>query len=219
MAYEMDDVTEEGGKIVRRPWLGAAMQNIDSEMAENLNLPSPRGVLVAEVTAGGPAARAGLETGDVIVVADGNLIDDTSALGFRIATKKIGSSIEIEALHKGQRKKLTLALEAAPETQPRDNFSVTDNIPLKGAAFANLSPALAEELNLEFSSEGVAATNVDDSSPASQLGLKRGDILRGVNGKTVGTTAQLRDILKTPSRVWRISIERNGQMLTTVVAR
>ncbi len=208
---------QTGGKMVRRPWLGATFQNITGDIAESLNLKDTRGALVASVTPKSPASIAGLQTGDIIVTVDGNAIDDASALGFRVATKNIGSTAELEILRKGTNKKLQLNLQTAPETKARESFKAEALTPLQGATFGNLSPALAEELNMDLQSEGVAVMTVDNNTPADRLGLRRGDILRNLNGKDLTTTAELRNILSLPSRSWRVSIQRGAQVLTVVV--
>ena len=218
MVKVVADSAEAGGKTVRRPWLGAALQNIDSDIAETLGLKSPAGVLVAEVTPKGPSAEAGLQTGDVIVALGSYTVDDTSSLAFRIATQPIGSSVELGVLRKGQTLKLPLKLVNAPETKPRDALTLTTETPLNGASLANLSPALAEEQNVDFNTEGVIVTGVKDGSPSERLGLKRGDIIRNINGHKVESTAGAGSAVKEPSHVWRVTIERGGKLMSTMVA-
>ncbi|MBV8698412.1 MAG: trypsin-like peptidase domain-containing protein, partial [Bradyrhizobium sp.] len=80
---------KSGGKAVQRPWLGAKLQDVTNEIAESLGLARPTGALVASVSAGSPAARAGLKTGDLVVSIDGQTIEDPNAFDYRFATKPL----------------------------------------------------------------------------------------------------------------------------------
>src|SRR6266571_3250620 len=93
---------KSGGKAVKRPWLGVQLQALTPDLAESLGLKRPAGALVANVTPGSPAARAGLKTGDLIVAIDGQPVDDPSAFDYRFATKPIGGSAKIGILRAGR---------------------------------------------------------------------------------------------------------------------
>ena len=84
---------QSGGKEVKRPWFGAKLQNVTPEIAESMNLKRPSGALVADVTAGSPAAKAGIKVGDLIVGVDGQPIDDQVAFGYRFGTKPLGGVV------------------------------------------------------------------------------------------------------------------------------
>src|ERR1700693_2764532 len=78
---------KSGGTVVKRPWLGAKLQDVTVEIAESLGLKRPGGALVANISPGSPAARAGLKTGDLVVAVDGQVVDDPNALDYRLANK------------------------------------------------------------------------------------------------------------------------------------
>ena len=145
---------KSGGTTVRRPWLGARLQTVTPDIAESLGLKRPTGALVATVTDKSPAARAGLKTGDLIVAVDGQLVDDSNAFDYRFATKPLGGSAQLGLLRGGKEVKVAVALETAPET-PRDELLIRTRSPFMGAKVANISPALADELRLDTSAEGV----------------------------------------------------------------
>ena len=84
-----------GGSAVQRPWLGARLQAVTPEIAETLGLKRPAGALVAGISPGGPAAKAGLKTGDLIVSVDGQEVDDPNAFGYRFGTKAIGGTAKV----------------------------------------------------------------------------------------------------------------------------
>jgi Do/DeqQ family serine protease len=202
-----------GGTTVKRPWLGARLQNVTPEIAESLGLKRPGGALVATVTEKSPAARGGLRTGDLIVSVDGQLVDDSNAFDYRFATKPLGGQAQLGVLRGGKDTKLNVSLEVAPET-PRDEILIRQRSPFMGVKIANISPALAEELRLDPSAEGVAVVEVADGSFAQQYGFQRGDVIIEVNERKIERTRDLDTAVKQPSRLWLITIARGGQKLT-----
>jgi Do/DeqQ family serine protease len=204
-----------GSSVVRRPWLGAKLQAVTPDIADSLNLKRPAGALVASIAPKSPAARAGLRPGDLIVAVDGQAVDDTSAFDYRFATMPLGGQAHLGVMRGGREVKLAVALETAPET-PREEVVVKARSPLAGAKVANLSPALAEELRLDSSTPGVAVTDVENGSLAQNFGFRKGDIVLAVNNTRIETTADLARAVGQPSRVWRLTILRDGQQISAV---
>ena len=201
----------KGGKV-QRPWLGASLQPVTSDIADSLGLDRPSGALVKDVHANGPAARAGIHAGDVIVSVDGKPVQDPQAFQYRFATKGLGGSADLSVVRKGQPVKATVALIAAVEDPPRDMRDLSGNHPLAGAKVANLSPAVAAELGLDDEGRGVVVLEVKEKTPAQRLGVQRGDVIVGINNSKVGSVAELVTAL-TPSRGgWRLSLERGGRL-------
>ncbi len=207
----------QGVKEVRRPWLGARLVRVSSDIAESLGLDRALGALVEEVFAGSPAERAGLRSGDVIVAFDGREISDQRAFQYRLTTKGIGGYAVIGIIRDGRRQSLRLPLQAAPEIPPRDIRVLQGPHPFEGAEVGNLSPALAEELSIE-EYHGVVVLRAPHGTMARSIGLRPGDILLKINGQPVLRTRQLERLLRYPQRRWRFSIRRNGQILSTVIS-
>src|SRR5580704_17242288 len=161
-----------GGSAVRRPWLGAKLQEVTVEIAESLGLKRPGGALIANVSPGSPAARAGLKTGDLIVAVDGQTVDDPNAFDYRFATKPLGGSAQVGLSRTGQEMHVTVPLEPARDV-PRDELVIGSRSAFLGAKVANLSPALAEELRIDSKAEGVAVVDVPDGSVAARYGFRR----------------------------------------------
>jgi Do/DeqQ family serine protease len=204
-----------GSTVVRRPWLGAKLQAVTPEIAEGLGLKRPAGALVASITAKSPAARAGLKTGDLIVSIDGQPVDDPNAFDYRFATKAIGGQAQLGVMRGGRETKIAIVLQTAPES-PREELVIRARSPLLGAKVANLSPALAEELRLDSTAEGVAVVEIANGSVAQSLGFQKGDVLIAVNDVQIATTADLQRAVDKPSRVWRLTINRAGQQISVV---
>jgi Do/DeqQ family serine protease len=204
-----------GSAAVMRPWLGAKLQEVTPEIAESLGLKRPSGALVASVAPGGPAARAGIKTGDVIVSIDGTPVDDPNSFDYRFATKPLGGDAQIGLLRQGRETALPVALQTAPDT-PRDEVEIRSRSPFLGATVANLSPALADELRLDTQSHGVVIVKVADGSAAQSVGFQKGDIVVSVNNQKIEKSADLDRITRAGSRLWRITVDRGGQQISVM---
>jgi Do/DeqQ family serine protease len=201
-----------GGTTVKRPWLGAKLQAVTPDIAESLGLKRPAGVLIASVSNPSPALRAGLKTGDLIVAIDGQMVEDPNAFDYRFATKPLGGTAQLGILRGGKEATLKVALETAPET-PRDEIVISSRSPFMGVKVANVSPALAEELRLDPSTEGVVVLEVTAGSVAQSLGFQRGDVIASVNDEKIARTRDLDRVAK-DGRRWSITIIRGGQQIS-----
>jgi len=202
-----------GSSVVRRPWLGAKLQAVTPEIADGLGLKRPAGALVASISAKSPAARAGLKTGDLIVSIDGQPVDDPNAFDYRFATKALGGQAQLGVMRGGHETKVAVALQTAPES-PREELLISARSPLLGAKVANLSPALAEQLRLDSTAEGVAVVDIANGSVAQSLGFQKGDVVVAVNNEQIATTSDLQRVVAKPSRLWRVTINRGGQQIS-----
>lgn len=207
---------KSGGKAVKRPWLGARLQNITPEIAETLGLKTPSGALVVNVTPNSPAAKAGLKVSDLVVAIDGQPIEDPNAFEYRFATRPLGGTAQLDAQRSGKSVKLTVALEAAPDTG-RDEITLTGRSPFQGAKVANISPAVADELRLDSSMEGVVITELTDSATAAGVGFQKGDLIVAVNGTKIVKTSDLDKVTREGARLWRIVVVRGGQQINVTL--
>jgi Do/DeqQ family serine protease len=205
-----------GAKSVRRPWLGARLQNVTPDIAESMGLDRPTGVLVSGIQSKSPAEEAGLKRGDLIMAVDGKPVDDPEAFGYRFALKGVSGQTSFTVLRGTNRNVVPVRLAAAPESRPRDPLRVKVNSPFTGATAANMSPAVAEELQMDMAGEGVVITEVDENSIASRVGLQKGDMVLAINDQTLGSTKDLDRVVRTGPSTWKISINRRGQVLTSI---
>lgn len=205
-----------GGRAVVRPWLGARTQSINAEMARSLGLDRPQGALIADLFPGGPAARAGLRQGDVVMQADGRPVVDSAALNYAIQTRRPGESIPLTVRRaNGREATVVLRAEAPPATPARDERTLAGRHPFDGATVVNISPAVADELGLDiFSGPGVLVARIDGGGFARGIGLRRGDIIRAVNGRKIDSVRDLADVVGTPQRAWQVTILRDGREVT-----
>ncbi|MBP7064208.1 DegQ family serine endoprotease [Ferrovibrio sp.] len=201
------------GKGIRRPWLGANGGTVTTEVAQGLGLERPGGVLVGQIYPGGPADRAGLRTGDVILKVDGREVNDPRALKFRIATRKLGEAASLEVLRQGRPRTLSIPLTEAPETPPREVTQMTGNHPFAGATVANLSPAFAEEIGFDALANGVIVLNLTAGSPANRIRLRPGDLVVKVNGADIKDVGDLQRAMRGNAQQWLLILKRGDQML------
>ena len=202
-----------GGSAVKRSWLGAKLQNVTPEIAEGLGLKRASGALVASVSANSPAAKAGLKSGDVIVSIEGQPVEDQNGFDYRFGLRPLGGNAQVGLLRGANETSVAVALVTAPE-RPREEIIIQARSPLTGAKVGNLSPALADELRLDPSTEGVVVLEITGGSPAQRLGFQRGDVVLAINEKKVETTKELEKVTRDRNRMWQITILRNGRQVS-----
>jgi Do/DeqQ family serine protease len=210
----MVSMGEHGGRIVR-PWLGMNMQRVTADLATGLNLQRPAGLVVKEVFPDGPGERAGLKRNDVIIALKDQPIDDEASLRFRLATLQVDATVPIKVVRGGKEFVFDMKLAPPPEIPPRDQAVLDGRQPLSGAAVANMSPAVADELGLVEWRSGVIVMEVKPGSFAGRF-VRPGDMILGINGQDVKNVAELKK--RIAAGVASVSIGREG-MVSTVQFR
>jgi S1-C subfamily serine protease len=205
-----------GRNSVVRPWLGAKLQPVTSDVAKSLGLDRPEGVLIADLFPGAAAERAGLRVGDLILAIDGQAVNDEAGVNYRIGTRKPGDTAQLQIRRDGTSRTLAVRVAPPPSSPAEDQRVLTGRHPLDGATVVNLSPAVAESLGADpfLAKQGVLITKVSPQSYAGSAGFQPGDLIREVNGRSIGSTAELFQALQSKERGWRVVIRRGGQMIT-----
>ena len=161
------------GKVVRG-WLGVMIQKITPELKQKLDLKDEKGALVADVTSGGPAEKAGIERGDVIITFNGKEIKEMNELPYAVASTPVGKSVGVEVLRKGQKK--SLEVKIAELKDDKEALVVTEAKPRFGMTVEDLTPELAKNFGLS-DAKGVVVVQVEDGSSAAEAGLRAGDVI------------------------------------------
>jgi serine protease Do len=214
------------GKI-QRGWLGVRIQPISDEIAETMGLGKPHGALIAGMTDGGPAAKAGVQNGDIVLTFDGKPVADERALPRMVADASIGKTVNMEVLRKGQHKTMPITVQklvedekvasldsktpAKPGTAPKP--PVTVNL---GMTLAPLSPESRRRFRLDNKLDGVVVTEVDADSPAGQKNIRPGDVITEVAQQKVASpddvSAKLDVERKAGHKVVLLQVSRGGEL-------
>jgi serine protease Do len=176
---------------VTRGWIGVQIQPVTSEIAEGMGLKKAAGALVSEPQPNSPAAKAGIESGDVITSVDGNAVSDARDLARRIGTMAPGTSVKLGVLHQGQEKTVTVTLgtlpnEKAAANQEKSGAGPDNDMPKLGLTLAPSNKMSGAE------GSGVVVTAVDPSGVAADHGFQVGDVILDVGGKSVSNPSDVR---------------------------
>ena len=180
--------------VVTRSWLGVQVQKVTPEIADSIGLKNASGALVAEAKPDTPAAKAGIEAGDVITSVNGNAVKDSRELAREISSMTPGSAAKLEILRNGEQKTINVTLAEMPNQPQKQANAGDENGPMRGVPHLGLSVAPASEV-AGAGNKGVVVTAVDPDGPAAERGLKSGDVILDVAGKSVANVGELRSAL------------------------
>jgi serine protease Do len=178
---------------VTRAWLGVQVQPVTADIANSLGMKNAAGALVAEAQADTPAAQAGVKAGDVITAVNGNAVKDSRTLAREISGMAPGSAAKLDVLRNGENKTITVTLATMPN-QPQKQARADDSA-MPGTPRLGVAVAPANEV-AGAGAKGVVITQVDPDGPAAERGLKSGDVILDVAGKSVSSAGELRSALK-----------------------
>jgi S1-C subfamily serine protease len=159
-----------------------------------------------------PAAKAGLQPGDVITAVDGFEAADPRSVLYRLTTRGIGKNAELSVVRRGRRFNLNLKVVAPPKPGRDDVRNLSGDHPLDGARVANLVPAIVHQINVD-ADQGVVILSVRPRSVAHSLGFKRGDVILKVGQVSVESVVQLERLLSGRRSVRSITIKRGRGFL------
>ena len=184
---------KDNGKVTRA-WLGVQVQKVTPGIAESLGMKNAAGALVDEAKPDTPAAKAGIQAGDIITAVNGKSVKDSRSLAREIASMTPGSTAKLDILRKGETKTMEVTLATMPN-QPEKQANAEDNGSMQGTPHLGITVAPASDV-AGAGEKGVVITGVDPDGPAAGHGLQSGDVILGVGGKTIGSVSDLRHALK-----------------------
>jgi hypothetical protein len=187
MARNVMDQILKNGKVTRA-WLGVSIQPVTQNIAKAFHLTDNYGALIGDVTKDSPAAKSGLEAGDIILDVDGQKIEDSRTLQLRIGNMSPGTIAKLTVFRNGATREIDVKLGEMPagaaESSGAQNNQGTAP---RGISTQELTPAIASQLKLPDLTKGVVVTSVDPASPAADAGLQQGDVIQEVNRQPVTT--------------------------------
>ncbi len=190
MARQVIDQIEKFG-TTKRGWMGVRVQSVTDDIAEGMGLPASTGALVAEVTADGPAGKAGLAPGDVIVAFDGKPIPDSRTLPRIVADTTIGKTAVVDYVRAGKRLSTHVTVQRLEDQEKADAPKVSAAEPAKpgpkllGFSLGELDGAARSKYHVAPDIEGVVVTGVDAGSPADEKNFRPGDVIVALQNQPV----------------------------------
>lgn len=199
----------KGEERLVRPWLGIDTQEVSGDLASSLGLGAPVGVVIRDLHPESPLLDAGLARGDVISGLGGESVNSRQELEFRAATIGAGTTAEIAFFRNGTPRTAHVRLSPPPARAEREPVTLGARDGVPGLSVLSVGPAVIEELNLPVSTEGVLVTGA--RGPAAQVGLRRGDIISKIDGKTVGSVGDLKAGLARAQGIVELEVARKGR--------
>jgi serine protease Do len=217
VAMDVVGQLKSSGKVTRG-WLGVLIQDVTRELGESFGMAQPRGALVARVMPDGPAAKAGLEAGDVILRFNGEDIVESSDLPLRVGRTPVGRRVSVDVLRAGKPRRLELVVEALPAeaVASRKAPPARASADRLGLSVADITDAQRQQTQVDRG--GVVVKRVD-AGTAQEAGLQRGDVILSVNGTSVDNAAgfkRLTDALPA-GKVARLLVQRGDNPLWLAV--
>ena len=180
---------------VTRGWLGVAIQDITSELAEYYGIKDKKGVFVAEVFEGDPAAEAGIQAKDIIIAVNDNKIENSRQLTGMIAQLKVGEKAKVTVLRGGKKKNYNVKIAKRPEKRLAGRRAPQQQQEQFGIRVSNLTAELAQRFNLAENA-GVIVSGVESGSKGAEAGIRVGDIIKEVNHKAIENVNDYSDALE-----------------------
>ncbi len=207
LVKQVADQLREFGRV-KRGWIGVSYQSVTDDIADSFNLDRARGVLVANVVADGPAAKAGLKRNDIILSFAGQEVPDLRRFPRIVANTRVGSTVDVVVWRQGKEQsfKLKIGEQEEPEKQnasaqagpkkPADpDQAVSSSIEQLGLTLQKITDQLREKYGLSDNAKGVVITKVVPNSPAAEKQLQAGDVILEVDQKAVTTPQEVSEIV------------------------
>jgi len=187
---------------VERGWLGVSVQDLTPELAKSLDAEGAKGALIAEVVKGGPAEKAGMKKGDIVIAYREKEITNTSTLRNEAALGPIGQEAKLTVLRKGKKEELTVKIGNLEDATKLLSASVKERL---GAELRPVTPDEAEKHGLG-PQQGVVIAWVDPKGPLGQVGFEVGDVILEINGQPVESVEELSGLISTVKPGQKIAV-------------
>jgi len=200
------DQARAGNDRFQRPWAGLSGQSVTADMAEGLGLDRPEGIVISQVHPQSPFQDVGVEPGDVITAVDGQPVNTAPEMIFRMSVAGLGATAEISLIRGGETRAVTVNLMAAPNSPERNQLQTGRRAAIPGMTVSNINPAVIAEYDLPLTAQGIVVD--DPGRVGARAGLRKGDILRGIDREPVADTTAAVDLLESASRRLTLDVQR-----------
>ncbi|MFZ5962631.1 trypsin-like peptidase domain-containing protein [Thalassococcus sp. BH17M4-6] len=198
-----------GNDRFQRPWAGVNGQPVDADLSESLGLSVPGGVILSQLHAFSPFRAAGFTTGDVVTAVDGQPVNTPPEMLYRMSVRGIGADAQVTRRRGGVEETVAVTMIAPPDQPPRDQRELGRRDVLPGLVVANANPAVVAELGLPLTADGVVV--LEPGPYGGRVGLRRGDILRSINGVPIRRPGEVGDVLRRASPRLQVEAERGNR--------
>jgi serine protease Do len=220
MVKAIEDQLQKHGKVTRG-WLGVGIQDINEELAKSFDLKEARGILVTEVQQDSPAAKSGLQQGDVILRLNGDELTDVSDLRNKIALIPPGTKATLTIIRSGKEEQVELAIGEQPVGFGKAGMGTSsqgENLEQFGMSLQNLTPELAQQFGYTSKQKGVVVSAVEPGSAADTAGLQPGNLIDEINKVAITNLQEMEAVLKKSQHRERILLRvRSGNLSQYVV--
>jgi serine protease Do len=219
MARQVMDQILKQGRVIRG-YMGAWIQPVTPEIAKAFGLSGQRGVLLGDIEPNGPAAKAGLQRGDIVLEMDGQPVNDSRDFRLKIAMMKPGTTVRLKVFRNGSERDASVVLGELPNKPAESQGAAgAPSAALQGLSVDELTAQIARQLGLPAGTHGVVVTGVDSGSAAEEAGLRRGDVIQEVNHKPVRSVSDFeRAVNQLGKQSVLLLVNRGGNTLYLVVS-
>jgi len=208
----MEEILKNGK--VTRAYLGIFPQDVTPAIAKAFGEKDPGGVLVGDVSPNSPAHAAGLQRGDIILEVNGKPMTDSNQLRMTISMMQPGSEAKLKVVHDGRQRELTIKLHELPTEQAENDHETGDRQQAPaGVEVGNLTPEMAQQLNLPPTTTGVVVKRVNPTSPLADSGLREGDVIQEVNHQPVKNVSDFYNAMHKDAGNPLLLVNRGGRTL------
>lgn len=220
MVKRVSDSIVENGQV-ERGWLGAAIQDVNEDLAASFEYDESEGVLVGDVMPESPAAEAGLQGGDIILKFNRKRMESASELRHAVAGTSPGTSVSMRVFRDGEWINLDVTVGRLDDSKLTYGGTVSSGLTDLGIYARSLTPEIAKRLSLDSDATGVVVADVDRGSIAARAGIRPGDLIVSANGEALTNVRDLNNVVEetTSDRGLRLLIEREGYRRFVILRR
>ncbi len=216
MARIVMNQLEKTGKVTRG-WLGVTIQELTAELSSKFGADNANGALVGDVVKGGPAEKAGIRRGDIIIEYDGKKVKDVGNLRNMVAESAVGTAVPVTIVRDGKEYSLRVMVAKLPaevaEAAPAEERGDSASEGLAGLSVVELTKEIGRQLGLRKEEKGVVVVRVEAGSSSEEAGIRKGDVIQEIDKKKIDGIEEYRRVISglSPDETILLFVNRGGK--------